>query len=369
MRYALVLFLAAVIAISGCVSQPTGNVTVSGENKIKIGAILPLTDAIADFGRFVKDGIEFAREDINDTNLEIIYEDNQLCSTDLSVRGARKLTDVDRVSAVISMCAETALGIAPIAEDGKVVSFSVGALPDSVTQAGDYTFRNQVSAKYEGQFLSDFARSRLNATTVAIFFVKNDYGVGVKEGFKKAWIEAGGAIAAEEGSDTNDKDFRTQIAKIKAANPDVVFEVAEFHGLFAKQAKELGLNKTVLSIQTFQNPETLTSAGDAADGILYTYTLNEKNLTEKQKLFISRFKEKYGYDANVWNLNAYDALVILYDLAKKCNSDSTCMKDGLYEVKNYEGVEGTIGFDENGDVVKHLAIKTVVNGTFMVYEG
>ncbi len=363
MRYALVaMFLAAVIIVSGCVSQQS-------QQPIKIGAILPLTGQIADFGRFVKDGLEMARNDINDPNLEIIYEDNELCSTELSVREARKLIDVNKVSAIISMCAETALGIAPIAEDSKVVSFSVGALPDSVTQAGDYTFRNQVSAKYEGRFLSDFAHSRLNATTAAIFFVKNDYGVGVKEGFKKAWIEAGGAIAAEEGSDTNDKDFRTQIAKIKAANPDVVFEIAEFHGLFAKQAKELGLNKTVLSIQTFQNPETLTSAGDAADGILYTYTLNEKNLTEKQKLFVNRFKEKYGYDANVGNLNAYDALMILYDLAKKCNSDSTCMKDGLYKVKNYEGVEGVIGFDENGDVVKQLAIKTVRNGEFVSYEG
>ena len=55
---------------------------------------------------------------------------------------------------------------------------------------------------------------------------------------------------------------------------------------------------------------------------------------------------------------------------KKCEDpeDTICLRDELYKVENYSGLSGIISFDENGDVIKPTAIRTVKNGKFMDYE-
>ena len=39
------------------------------------------------------------------------------------------------------------------------------------------------------------------------------------------------------------------------------------------------------------------------------------------------------------------------------------IRDFLYKVRNYAGASGTITFDQNGDVIKPYAIKTIEAGS------
>ncbi|MEA1929669.1 MAG: hypothetical protein U9M92_02185 [Patescibacteria group bacterium] len=43
-------------------------------------------------------------------------------------------------------------------------------------------------------------------------------------------------------------------------------------------------------------------------------------------------------------------------------------RDYLYGVENYPGVGGLTTFDENGDVVKPIMLKTIKDGEIMPYE-
>ncbi|GAI47596.1 unnamed protein product [marine sediment metagenome] len=51
---------------------------------------------------------------------------------------------------------------------------------------------------------------------------------------------------------------------------------------------------------------------------------------------------------------------------EKGGYNSERIKNILYGVKNYPGVNGSLTFDSNGDVIKSLVIKTVRNGKFIV---
>ena len=60
---------------------------------------------------------------------------------------------------------------------------------------------------------------------------------------------------------------------------------------------------------------------------------------------------------------------IVADAVKSCKGDnSECIKSFLYKVKDYPGVGGLTTFDQNGDVVKPVILKTVKNGQFVKYE-
>jgi len=64
---------------------------------------------------------------------------------------------------------------------------------------------------------------------------------------------------------------------------------------------------------------------------------------------------------------AYDGLTAIIENIKKCGDDATCIKDRLYQTRNLPGVTGTTTFDDHGDVIKPILIKTVANGKFIKF--
>ena len=67
-------------------------------------------------------------------------------------------------------------------------------------------------------------------------------------------------------------------------------------------------------------------------------------------------------------LYAYNNVKIIADIMNRVGTDATAIKDELYKVKDYPGVGGLTSFDQNGDVIKPVIIKTVKNGQFVKYE-
>ena len=75
-------------------------------------------------------------------------------------------------------------------------------------------------------------------------YINNDYGIGVKDTFVPAFEKAGGKVLIAQPFEVGSKDFRTEVLKVKATNPKVVFivdHVAE-GSIVIKQAKELGMD-------------------------------------------------------------------------------------------------------------------------------
>ncbi|MBI4019867.1 MAG: hypothetical protein HY367_00930 [Candidatus Aenigmarchaeota archaeon] len=51
----------------------------------------------------------------------------------------------------------------------------------------------------------------------------------------------------------------------------------------------------------------------------------------------------------------------------ECGDEAGCIKNYLYGVKNYHSASGILNFDENGDVIKSITLKTIQNGRFVPY--
>ena len=60
---------------------------------------------------------------------------------------------------------------------------------------------------------------------------------------------------------------------------------------------------------------------------------------------------------------------ILSQAVDSCKGAKTdCIRDYLYDLKDYPGIGGKTTFDANGDVVKDIALKTIKNKEFIKYE-
>jgi len=344
---------------------------------IKIGAILPLTGDAAKWGETSKNGINLAMEEINKAGgingmkVKIIYEDDQgrvKAATDAMT----KLSTVDKVPLVIgTLFSSATLAIAPIAEKNKVVLLSPASTAPKITEAGDYIFRNCASDIFEGKAMSHFAHDTLNLKKIAVIYINNDYGVGLKNVFEAEFQRSGGKIVVSESFEQGATDFRTQLTKIKASNPEAIYmpgyppEMARI----LRQAKELGIITQFLSIVIFEDPKILEIAGNAAEGTIFSSRVYDPKSEETVvRKFVDAYIAKYGSEPDIYAGLAYDAMKIAALAIERGRVKSDGIKKSLYGVKDFPGVTGTTTLDKNGDVMKPIRMKILKNGKYMWYK-
>ena len=361
----LILIIAA-LAVSLIVTQ-----TKKEPEEIKIGAIFALTGDAAMYGESAKNGLELAIEELNkkllDKKITVVYEDNQ-GDPSKAVSSFQKLAYVDKVKYIIGpLGTPEVLAVAPIAEKKKIIILTPTSSGPQLTQAGDYIFRNCMSDLIEGAALAEFVFKELKTRTAGILYINNDYGIGLRDAFKKKFDILGGVILAEESFRKGDTDFRTQLLKIKFKNPRVLLLTgyAEM-GRILKQARELGIEIQVVSTSNFEMPEILEIAGNAAENIYYTYQgFDIESEEEVVKKFTNSYRAKYNKDPDIFAALTYDAMKILAKAIERGGTDVENVKKELYGIKNFIGVTGKTSFDKNGDVIKPIGIKKVEDGKFI----
>jgi branched-chain amino acid transport system substrate-binding protein len=215
----LVIGLVISLGMLGCTKK---------EKEIKIGLVTPLTGPVAPYGENVRDGCLLAVEEINQQGgikLKLIIEDEDNSSQD-AVNAVQKLITVDHVPVIIGpVISSGLLAAAPIAEKNKVVLFSPSGMSDNIREAGDYIFRNRVSASQEAGVLAWYATVDLGLKNFGILRTDSDYGLSFANACRKIINEQGGKVFIEEVFEQGSTDFRAQLTKIKALNPKGLFLV------------------------------------------------------------------------------------------------------------------------------------------------
>lgn len=348
-------------------------------NEIKIGSILPLTGDYADLGQSCERGIELATEQLNqkggvygNKKLRVLYEDSRGKTTD-AISALNKLVTVDKVPAIIGELASTiTLALAPIAEKQGIVLLSPTSSAPKLSDAGDYIFRVCASDIYEGQKMAEVAYNDLNYRKIAVFYINNDYGNGLKKAFENEFQSLGGEIPITQPFEEGSTDFRTQLTKIQDYKVQAVYMpgYALEMGLILKQAKEMGLPFKFLSSIDFENPQVIEVAGNAAEGVIYTaYTYDVDSDIPQIKKFVTTFRGTYNTDPDIYAALSYDATMVLAMAIDSSGPEPEKIKNALYKIKNYHGITNqNLSFNDKGDVKQALTVKIYRNGKFQFYE-
>ncbi len=366
------LGLVLALYLGGCQNQ-----TNSADN-IKIGAILPLTGDSASWGEQGRWGIESAVREVNESGgidgkqVEVIFEDSQAIPR-VAVTAFGKLSQVDKVQAVIGdIVSATTLAMAPLAEERGVVLIAPTASAPAITKAGKYIFRVWPSDHLEGKAAADWARSQ-GYKRAAVLHIANDYGAGLAEAFRVNYESGGGKVVFTQSYPQDQTDFRSNLTRVKAELPNLVYVIGYYKhlALALKQAKEMGIDTVFLGPTAVESPDLLKIAGDAAEGLVYLTIVDfdPADPSERQRQFINKFKAAYGKEPDWASSHAYDATLVVLETMKSGARTGEEIRAAIDTRRVFEGVTGTIRFDENGDVVdKRVVIKTVKNGKFTVLQ-
>ena len=367
---ACIIILALTLSSFGCAKKEP--------EEVKIGAVLPLTGDAAKWGESSKRAIDLAIDEINTgggingKKIKVIYEDDQ-GNAAAGTSAMNKLATVDKVPVVIgALFSSVTLAMAPIAESNKVVLISPASTAPKISEAGDYIFRNVAPDTFEAKEMAAFALKKVKFKRVAILYINNDYGVGLKNVFETEFKTLGGEIVGVESFEQGGTDFRAQLTKIKNAKPDAVYmpgyppEMAQI----MKQARELKISTQFLSVTVFEDAKVLEIAGKAAEGVIYTtQVFDPEAKDEVVQKFVTAYRDRYQATPDIFAGLSYDAAKIVALAMQQGGFQSEQIKNAIYKVQGFHGVTGLTTFDSNGDVTKPIGLKTLKEQQFTWYKG
>jgi branched-chain amino acid transport system substrate-binding protein len=373
MKKIVVLLMIAFVFVSMCFAG--GNQEDSSSESIKIGFIGPLTGDYANYGTLCKQAVEMAIDEINANGgingAEVkLYAEDSEGDSQKALAAMEKLSSSDKVCAIVGpVLTGESFSVAERAQAEGIVMITPSASHKDITSVGDYIFRTTPSDGLQGEVAGKYWYEVLGYRKLAVLYAKNDYSQGLYESMSEAFKADGGEIVAAATFMVGDKDFKTQLTNLKNTNaeaiyiPDYTAEMAQI----LEQAAQLGIDKPFLSSDGFLSEEIYTLAGQYTDGVVYTASAKIVE-SDKNKVFKENYTAKYGVGPDSFASNAYDATYILASVIEKVGTDRKAIKEGMKQVKDFEGVNGIINFAENGDLVASQGIYKV-EGTTPVYIG
>jgi branched-chain amino acid transport system substrate-binding protein len=348
---------------------------VMAADTIKIGLLAPLTGFAAADGLSVSNSVKLAADQVNERGgllgkqVELIVEDDAAQAKE-AVGLARKLVQRDGVVAVVGgSYSMPSRAVAPLFQQFKIPFVAGYAVHPDVTTAGDYCFRNGFLGTIEGRGAGVVAVDMLQAKTVGLLTMDNDFGRTLAEGFKDYVTENGAEIVFEQIYPLSEKDYSSYLTSIAKANPDVVL-ASGYYGQAAaivKQAHEMGLESQILGEEGYDSPKFIELAGEeAAEGTIIVTNLDRDDPRDVVQEFISQYRDRYDMEPDMVGASNYDAFMIIANAIEKAGTtDPEAVRDAIAETKSFDGVTGIItGFTDIGEVIKPVQVQIVKDGAF-----
>lgn len=384
MKKKLAFLFTGMLLLSACSAAPKGSGSDASESAdggntsgdtIKLGMNMELSGPVAAYGNQEKEGIEMAVEEINAAGgidgkqIELVTKDNKSESTE-AVSVTTSLTVKDGVVAIVGPATSGAVKASlPNATKVKVPLLTPSGTDDAITvQKGavqEYAFRTCFQDSFQGKVLAIYAHETLK-TDKAVILGDNssDYAKGLTKAFKDAYE---GKVVIEENFTKGDKDFQAVLTKIKDKDFDVLYLPGYYEetGLITKQAREIGIDVPILGPDGFSDPKYVEIAGkENVNQIYYASHFSTKvDTSEKAKTFIEAFKKKYDKEPSSFNALSYDSIYMVKQaIEDQGSADSAAITKGLAELKDFEGVTGTMTIDKEHNPEKPAVVLGMQNG-------
>lgn len=324
---------------------------------IRIATAGPMTGQYAAFGTQMREGATQAVNDINAAGgvlgrqlaLEV---GDDACDPRQAVSVANQLAS-RRVSFVAGhFCSGSSIPARDVYAEEGVLQISPASTNPRFTDEGKWnTFRTCGRDDQQGQVAGRYILQNMRNRRVAILHDNTAYGKGLADETKKS-LNAGGMQEVIYAAYTpGERDYNALVSRLKAANVDVIY-LGGYHtegGLIIRQAREQGMNVTLIGGDALVTNEFWQISGAAGEGTLMTFSSDPRKRPTAAEV-VQRFRAR-NVDPEGYVLYTYAAIQIFAAAAAKANTtDARRLAAAIKSGGPWQTVLGPISFDAKGDV-------------------
>lgn len=344
------------------------------EDTIKIGAVLPLTGALASYGENASRGIRLCAKEWNSSlgnggkRIAVYIEDSKGNQNE-AITAYRKLTKSDRVVAIIGDVASSpTLAIAPLANADSIPIVSPAASSPDITDAGPFIYRVWPSDVCEASRMAQYVLD-MDYSRISVLYVNNDYGASMYEDFVDLLSHSDCDVVASQTFDQDTRDVRSQLTTIRNSSPDAMYVIAypKETVVILRQAKELNFKCSLLATSAIEDDQILPEVGHLfSKGVVFTSPIPPDSLDSVVMKFRTEYEREYHVPPGLVSDYGYDAMLsILMAIKTNDQASSTQIANGLENLGEIHGATGVFNFDTNGDVIRPSKMKKMIDGQFV----
>jgi branched-chain amino acid transport system substrate-binding protein len=347
---------------------------------VKIALLQELSGAGATAGTNARNGAMLAIKEINEAGgilgkkIEALVSDTQ--SNPGVAKGlANKAVD-DGVFAVIGPTFSGSIMVSMAETKRAEIPNFTGGEAASITQQGNpYIFRTSFTQTTSMPRVARYMATNLNAKTVAVLFVNNDFGKGGRDAFSKAAEAAGMKVVADISTESGQVDWAAPVLKAKQSNADaiLVYTNEEESARALRELRKQGVNKPIVGETTLTGQKVIELAGDAANGAVAHVGLTVDAPNPLMLKFKAKFFQEYKVISDHNGIKGYTAIYMLKAATEKVGKfDRVAVAKALHglciSAAKTPGVLMDVCVDDKGDLDRESYIIEVKDGRQVVKE-
>ena len=352
--------------------------------EITVGAVAPLTGALASTGRGMRNGFELAVKEINASSppagrkIRLLVEDN-LGTLDGN-RAAYDRLVARGVPAILGPFTSSATDsvVVPLSKREKVVAVGPTSAANGLSAKSDYLFRTTLSVnRLVPEGVRCITGLRDWEDVAAIVNDADTFSRSSHDEVKRAFAENDDVnlLPEQKFRRTGNEELPDLTEQLRAVrNADALFVSALPPGRIGVmvQARRLGMDirfvHTLLTIDEAgrANGQLAGSANGAVSFSSWSTGID----TPGNAAFIRSYRSEYGEPPNAFAARSYASVYILARAIADAggSTDSESIRAALAGIRNLDTVLGVFSFDENGDAVYDPVVEEVREGAFEVLE-
>ncbi|AUL98874.1 MAG TPA: ABC transporter substrate-binding protein [Pseudothauera hydrothermalis] len=318
----------ALLALSAAAQTPGVS-----RDEIVVGSIQDLSGPVAMLGAPVRDGMLMRFEEANAAGglygrtLRLVVEDAAY-DPKKAVLAARKLLQRDRVFAFLAnLGTPVVMATMPmIVEAGRAHLFPFS--PHESTYAPLHPLKFQIFAPYK-DYMEAATRHMVQTKGYArtcLLYQDDDYGLEVMKGVETALQKLGKPLTERTSYKRGATDFSSQIARLRAADCDLVVLATVVRETVAamQEARKLGWDVDMLVTASGYSAQTHELGGDAVEGLYGVSVLPHpyaEDASPALAAWIARYRERFGTAPNVWSVMGYTVADLFVQAAQQAGPE------------------------------------------------
>ncbi|WP_296942057.1 branched-chain amino acid ABC transporter substrate-binding protein [uncultured Massilia sp.] len=347
------------IAVALACALPAG-----AQQVVKIGHVAPISGPSAHLGKDMENAARMAIDELSakgfaingqKVTLQLVAEDDG-ADPKQGTAVAQKLVDAHVNGVIGHLNSGTSVPASKIYHDAGIVQISPATTSPRYTRQGfPGAFRTVASDAKLGGTLSKYAIETLKVRNIAVIDDRSTYGQGVADEFVKGTKKPGIKVVAREFTSPTATDYTAILTAIKARKPDLIFfgGMDSVAGPMLKQIKALGINVFFMGGDGMCTNSLARLAGDGlVDGKVVCAEAGGVQGPQEKGMddFRARYKKKFNMDVQLYAPYVYDSVMVMATAMQNAKSADPARYLPALKAIKYEGVTGTIQFDQYGDI-------------------
>ncbi len=318
---------------------------------IKIGFINSITGSEAPIGENLTNGVILAIEDLKGKGVDVdMIKEDDMGKPEKSMAALEKLATRDKVVGIVGpYTSATSNADAKMAERYKIPLLIPAASKEEITRQNlKWTYRVSATTGDYGTILLDLATKLGKPKTMAILNENTDFGVSAAKSAEAIAKEKGIKIVFAQAYSKGSPDYRSTLAEVKAANPDLVFMVSYAADaiLLMRQSQEIGLSPMAfLGAGAGFSVAQFAAEKEISNGVFSSTQWTKDAPWGDSKAWFQRYQSKFGKAPTYHAACAYESMMIMGQAAAAAGDNREKLREQLHAGK-WNGILGEVSFQD-----------------------